>query len=357
MQRGAQDLMQGVSMTSVRPASKNFDAAELRRRFGSAYRPKAWIYWTDLLVSAVIGWAAFVLAVSQPLFSTEYMVGLLVAIFALLRAVLFIHELAHIKPAQLPGFEIAWHAAVGTPLMVPSLMYVGSHNDHHKRNAFGTGDDPEYAPIARYPRFKLVTFVLGVAFVPLVLPLRWAVLAPLSYVIPPLRKLVVERASTLVINPDYRRPMPKGKQARRWMTQELASGAVFWLAVGAWALGWLPTAAVFTWVLLTSGILVINQIRTLAAHRYENDGREVDSLGQLMDSVNLRGVPILTALIAPVGLRYHALHHFLPAVPYHSLGALHRRLCRELPSEAAYHRTEAEGILPMVRRLWDRAPA
>ena len=112
-----------------------------------------------------------------------------------------------------------------------------------------------------------------------------------------------------------------------------------------------------TWVLLAGGILVINQIRTLAAHRYENDGREVDSFGQLMDSVNLRGVPILTALIAPVGLRYHALHHFLPSVPYHSLGALHRRLCRELPREAAYHRTEVGGILPMVRRLWERAPA
>ena len=102
---------------------------------------------------------------------------------------------------------------------------------------------------------------------------------------------------------------------------------------------------------------MINQIRTLAAHHYENDGSEVDALGQLMDSVNLRGVPVLTALVAPVGLRYHALHHFLPAVPYHSLGTLHRRLCRELPREAEYHRTEAEGILPMLRRLWDRAPA
>jgi len=349
--------MQGVTAASESASSQVFDAVELRRRFGGVYRPKPWLYWTDMLASAAVGWTAFVLAVAQPLFSSEYLLCLVFAILALLRSVLFIHELAHIKSVQLPKFEVVWHLVVGTPLMVPSLMYVGSHNDHHKRNAFGTKDDPEYAPIARYTRFKLVSFVVSVAVVPLVLPLRWGVLAPLSYVLPSLRKLVVERASTLVINPDYRRPMPTGSQARRWVVQEMASGALFWLAFGAWAIGWLPLAVVITWVLLTSGILVINQIRTLAAHHYENDGREVDALGQLMDSVNLRGVPILTALIAPVGLRYHALHHFLPAVPSHSLGTRHRRLCRELPPEAVYHRTEAEGILPMLRRLWDRAPA
>ena len=278
-----------------------------------------------MLVSAGAGWTAFAFAVSQPLFSSEYLLWLAIAIVAILRAVLFIHELAHLKTGELPGFEIVWHVAVGTPLMVPSLMYVGSHNDHHKRNGFGTREDPEYAPISRYSRCKLVTFVLSVALLPLVLPLRWGVLAPLSYLIPPLRKLVVERASTLVINPDYRRPMPRGKNARRWMAQEIASGSLFWIGLAACLLGWLPLSFAITWVLLASGILVINQIRTLASHRYENDGREVDSFGQLMDSVNLRGVPILTALVAPVGLRYHALHHFLPGVPYHSLGLLHRR--------------------------------
>ena len=348
--------MQDVALTSASPAWEGFDAADLRRRFASAYRPKPWVYWVDMLVSAGAGWAAFALAVSQPLLSSEYLLWLAIAILALLRAALFIHELAHLKSGQMPGFEVVWHAAVGTPLMVPSLMYVGSHNDHHKRNGFGTREDPEYAPIARYTRFKLVGFVLGVAVVPRALPLRWGVLAPLSYAIPALRKLVVERASTLVINPDYRRPMPRGKNARRWMNQEMASGALFWIGLAAWLLGWLPMTLVITWLLLVSSILVINQIRTLAAHRYENDGRAVDSFGQLMDSVNLRGVPILTALVAPVGLRYHALHHFLPAVPYHSLGTLHRRLCRELPRGAAYHRTEADGILPIVRRLWENAP-
>jgi fatty acid desaturase len=278
-------------------------------------------------------------------------------VFPLQRAVLFIHELAHLKASQLPYFELGWHLAVGLPLQVPSLMYVGSHADHHKRSAFGTRVDPEYARIASWPRWRIVQFVLGVAYVPFALPLRWGIGAPLSYAIPPLRKLLVERVSTLVINPDYRRPMPKGTQAERWMHQEAAAGSLAWAVAFALWMGWLPMVLVPSWLLLSGAILMINQVRTLAAHRYENDGREVDSAGQLLDSVNLSGLPVLTALVAPVGLRFHALHHFLPAVPYHSLGTLHRQLARELPREAPYHRTQSEGILPTVRELWNKAAA
>ena len=53
----------------------------------------------------------------------------------------------------------------------------------------------------------------------------------------------------------------------------------------------------------------------------------------------------------------HALHHLLPAVPYHALGTLHRRLSRELPQEAEYHQAEAGGVFATVRDLWTRAQA
>jgi len=349
--------MQGVEQASAHSPTEGFDAADIRRRYGSAFRPNPWIYWTDMVASAATGWVAFAAALAEPFGSSSYLLFLVIAVFAHLRSVLFIHELTHLAPGALPGFEVAWHALVGAPLQVPSLMYVGSHNDHHKRSAFGTTDDPEYAFLASYTRLRIVTFVVSVAFVPLVLPLRWGVLAPLSYLSPRLRTFVVERLSTLGINPQYRRPMPKGTAAARWMRQELALGALFWMAVAAYALGWVGVHAWLTWVLMTSAILLINQVRTLAAHRYERDGSECGTVDQVLDSINLRGIPILTALVAPVGLRYHALHHFLPAVPYHSLGTLHRTLVRELPREAAYHRTEAEGVLAAVRNLWSKAPA
>ena len=90
--------------------------------------------------------------------------------------------------------------------------------------------------------------------------------------------------------------------------------------------GWLPLVVVIQWFVVSGGSWFSNQLRTLAAHGYDNDGDPVDSDGQLLDSVNLRGWPLLTALVAPVGLRFHALHHHLPGLPYHSLGHVHRRL-------------------------------
>jgi hypothetical protein len=37
----------------------------------------------------------------------------------------------------------------------------------------------------------------------------------------------------------------------------------------------------------------------------------------------------------PLGLRYHALHHLFPSLPYHALGTAHRRLIVALPPDSA----------------------
>jgi fatty acid desaturase len=100
----------------------------------------------------------------------------------------------------------------------------------------------------------------------------------------------------------------------------------------------------------------VNQVRTLVAHGYENEGEPMDTEAQLLDSINLRGWPVLTTLIAPVGLRFHALHHYLPFIPYHSLGLVHRRLLAELPQNAPYRATLKGGV-GTLRRLWRNAAA
>jgi fatty acid desaturase len=279
----------------------------------------------------------------------------LVAIFGLLRTALFIHELSHLKPGQLPGFEVVWNAVVGIPMLIPSLMYVGSHMDHHMRMGFGTNDDPEYAQIARWGRLRLVAFVVTVAVLPFLLPIRWGVLGPLSRLSPPLRRWVVGKLSTLVINSDYVRPMPRGaKQVRRWNAEEAVAAVYVWSVAGAIAMGWIPFAWFVQWALIGGGILAVNQVRTLAAHHYENEGEPMDAEEQLLDSINLRGWPLLTVLVAPVGLRYHALHHYLPYLPYHSLGKLHRTLLRELPQSAPYRATVRDGRSTLLD-LWRNA--
>ena len=350
--------MSDVAEASVAPLHAANSPTEILKRIGGAFRPRPLVYWADMLLSAAAGWTLFAVAAQATLGSPLHVAATVGAIFALLRAVLFIHELAHLKTSQLPGFEIVWNLVVGIPVLVPSLMYVGSHKDHHRKTGFGTQEDPEYAPIAHWSRLRIALFVITVAFVPLLLPIRWGLLGPLSRLVKPLRRVVVERMSTLVINNSYRRPMPRGAEAvARWNWEEAGAALFVWSLAGAVAAGWIAPILLLKWYLVGAGVLVVNQVRTLAAHGYENGGEPVDAEGQLLDSINLSGWVLLTGLVAPVGLRYHALHHYLPTLPYHSLGKVHRQLLAELPADSPYRRTVRPGILPTLQRLWDRAAA
>lgn len=318
--------------------------SSLRKRFADELRARKSIYWPDMLASMLIGWSSFALALryqSRPGITVAFSV---VAIFALYRAILFIHEITHLKRGAVPGFETAWNLTVGVPLLAPSMLYVGSHNDHHRRAVFGTAIDPEYEPIGHWTPWRVVASGLPMLVVPAVLAVRWAVLGPISYLIPPLRRVVVERASALVINPRYRRKPPQGPALLRWALQEAATAAYVWAVIFAVWRGLIPGSWVLHLYVVAAAILLINHVRTLAAHRYIHLGEELSREGQLLDSVNLVSESLWTKLIAPVGLRYHALHHVLPGLPYHSLGVVHRALCRELPRESSYHRVSVSGV-------------
>jgi fatty acid desaturase len=78
---------------------------------------------------------------------------------------------------------------------------------------------------------------------------------------------------------------------------------------------------------------------------------------QFLDSVNVPPPALLPFLWAPVGLRYHALHHLLPRLPYHNLGKAHARLSAQLAETSPYHRVEEKSLFLALGKLFRRAGA
>lgn len=320
-------------------------AVELTKDISHA-RPE--IYWPDFFLSALVGYAALAGAIlsKNPLVAFGY--GVLAAL-ALYRALLFIHELTHIHRNALPGFRFAWNLFVGIPMLTPSFMYEGVHTLHHARTRYGTAEDPEYLPLALMKPWSLPVFVLVAALAPVALLVRSAVLVPLGALFPPLRKLLWERFSALSINPGFRRRPPEGDFRRMVFWQEL--GASVWaiaLLGSTQAIGWRP-------LLIALGIFsvtaVLNQLRTLVAHLWENDGAAMTVTAQYLDSVNVPPPGWIAPLWAPVGLRYHALHHLLPSLPYHALGEAHRRISAQLGNGSTYDGANYGGMLPLLGKI------
>lgn len=320
-------------------------AVDLTRDIATA-RPG--IYWPDMLASAALGYAALAGAILLASPWAALACGVLAAL-ALYRALLFIHELTHIHKNALPGFRLVWNLLVGIPMLTPSFMYEGVHTLHHARTRYGTAEDPEYLPLALMKPWSLPVFLISAILLPLALLIRSGILVPLGVVIPPLRTLVWERASALAINPAFRRRPPEGDFARMVFWQELGASAwaIFLLGWSA-THGWRPLAIGLA---VISATAVLNQIRTLVAHLWENEGDAMTVTGQYLDSVNVPPPALLAPLWAPVGLRYHALHHLLPSMPYHSLGEAHRRLRAQLGGESTYEQANYPGLLPLVGRL------
>ncbi len=320
-------------------------AVELTRDISTA---RGSIFWPDMLISAAVGYAGIAGAIllQSPLLA---LLSGAVAVLALYRALLFIHELTHIHEMALPGFRFVWNLAVGVPMLTPSFMYEGVHTLHHARTRYGTVEDPEYLPLALMKPWTLPLFIVTALLLPIALLIRSAVLVPLGALSPPIRKLVWERASSLSINPQFRRRPPEGKFARMVFWQEFGVVVWSWFLIG-WSAthGWRPLIIGLSVISITA---VLNQIRTLVAHLWANEGDAITVTAQYLDSVNVPPPGILAEMWAPVGLRYHALHHLLPSVPYHSYGEAHRRLIAHLGKDSTYDGANYPGLMVLVQKL------
>lgn len=332
----------------------NFSIREARAIVRDLFQPKAAIYWTDFLVSMAVGVGCFFAARQMPPWSLTQGLLALAAALAYYRAALFIHELIHLRDESFHSFRITWNLFCGIPFLMPSFLYY-THLAHHARKHYGTPDDGEYLPLATQPRREIFKYMLQPFVVPLLAIVRFLVLTPLAWVSPGLRRWVHQRASSMVMDPAYVRPLPTHHELRIWRMQEACCFLyALGVAVQLWR-GALPLSLLAHTYLTAVVILLLNNLRTLGAHRFRHRGEPLTFVDQLLDSVNYPKHPLIGELWAPVGLRFHALHHLFPSIPYHNLAAAHRRLMEQLPPDSPYRQTESSSLLASIGQLWRNA--
>jgi fatty acid desaturase len=324
------------------------DESQAKSLVRDLHRATPAIYWTDLILTSIVSWASFVLAVAMPPFSPVMLIATVVAAFAAYRGLCFIHEISHQSHRALPGFEAAWNVLIGFPMLMPSLVYVGVHQDHHSLKTYGTAQDPEYLPFARSSRMTLA-FALESFLIPAALLIRFLVLSPVGLVSERLQQWLVVHASSLTINIRYlRNAIPL--VVKRVKRQSVAILIGWSVAIGLACAGLIPWRIFVIWFVVCAFASFVNTLRTLGAHAYESSGETLDRMGQLIDSIDTPG-RFWTELWAPVGLRYHALHHYFPGIPYHNLPEAYRRLVNTLPLSAAYRQMSSPSLPCSLRSL------
>lgn len=335
-----------------------------RNAIGDLFGPRPWIYWTDFLVTFAAGTYCFQRVRGGSLFephqgfqgSFEQTFFFFATCLLYYRAAMFIHEVVHQRASgRLKVFRFVWNLLCGIPFLTPSFIYY-THIDHHRRKHFGTEHDGEYLPLEHQNAWQIAFYLSWCLVIPLLAIVRFLILTPLAWVIPGFRKFVHERASSMVMDPTYIRPLPKKATLRLIYLQELACflwclsiaciGPIF---MGRWQVPFLVHA-----YLMAVVIVFINSVRTIGSHRFFNAGEEMSFTDQLLDSVNYPKHPWISEWWGPVGTRYHALHHLFPSLPYHALPEAHRRLMAALPEDSPYRMTEESSLTSALLDLWKR---
>jgi fatty acid desaturase len=349
------------AMTTI---ANQFSLAQSRAIVRDLFAPKPWIYWCDFLVTIAAGHTCFFLtrliieAHWEPQLVRLALAALTFCIqcVCFYRAVMFVHEIVHLPSKGFVAFRAVWNLLCGIPFLVPSFTYY-PHLDHHRRTTFGTHADGEYLPLAIMSPWWIVVYLSQCLWVPLLAIFRFGVLTPLTWVCPPLRRVVYQQASSLVANPGYIRPSPTAAELRSMRLQE--AGCFFFLLgvvlVARIAFHRWPYPALIQGYATGLVLVLMNSVRTLASHRWDCEGQENTFIQQMLDSVNLDDDSLLAVLINPVGLRYHATHHLFPSMPYHNVRAAHQRLMQQLPPGSPYRRTVEHSIWQVIAKLWRTA--
>lgn len=344
--------------------NNRFSITEAKSLVKDLSKPNPLIYWGDFTATILVGHTSFQFLLRAPEVtqltgaSLWGFRGVLFALTAIMymRAAMFIHELVHLPSNKYTGFRVAWNMLCGIPFLIPSFLYY-PHVDHHRRKYYGTEKDGEYLELSHRHPGNIVLFIGAAFVVPIAAFIRFAVLTPITWCAPKFRPWIEKHASSMIIDIFYLRGDYGEKAGRIMRVQEVA--CFLWCLVlvlrAPIASGQIVDGFLVQAYCISVALIMINNVRTLGAHRWNGEGGEQTFEEQLLDSVNYPHRPWFTELWGPIGTRYHALHHLFPSIPYHSLGAAHRRLSAGLPADSIYHQTTSVTLIGAIAELWKRA--
>lgn len=307
-------------------------------------------YWLDFLLSLGLAYGAGTIYLTAPLGSVWQLAAYPVTVFWIYRLGSLVHEVCHLGHQEMRVFKVVWNLLVGVVTLAPSPFFTRHHRDHHSARLYGTRQDPEYIVNVFQPASwsSLLAYCLLLLAFPLMVFFRF-LLAPLTFVHPAVREWTLVHASSLTMNFRYERRL---SPFDRWAVTGIEllcclRAAAMLLAVVYGLTHWTRLPLFYAVAL---GALVLNQLRLLADHHFEAGGKPLSLEAHLHDSCNFTGRDWLTWLLFPFAIRYHALHHLFPSLPYHNLKAAHEHLIAHLPVDSPYRGFDQTSWWPVAKK-------
>jgi fatty acid desaturase len=316
-----------------------------------------WRYWKDFLLSTVLAYGAATVYLQSPPFSWQQWVAFPIAAFWLYRVGSLVHEVAHLRQREMPAFQLAWNLLVGIVTLSPSPFFTRHHRDHHTARMYGTHEDPEYVSnFCPYRGWPGVGFFLAeICLLPIAVFLRF-LLVPLTFIHPRVREWMLRRGSSLTLNWRYQRRLT-ARDRRAILAVEIPCWIRATLIPSAVLLGWTEWTRLPLLYGLAVTVVGLNQFRLLADHHLASEGDPLDMHDHLLDSCNFTQRDLLTGLFFPFAIRYHALHHLFPSLPYHNLAAAHCHLLECVSADSPYRKLDRPGWWSVARHAFRDQPA
>ena len=324
-------------MTTQNPAWIHDARVALKNSNTDFFKARSGRFWFDFLLSATLAYTAATVYLTAPLFSIAQFIAFPFSVFWLYRSGSLIHEVAHLPAHELRAFKITWNIVVGVVTLAPSTFFTTHHRDHHSGKMYGTPKDPEYIVNVFRPgsALSILMYAIHVCLFPAFVFLRF-LLAPLTFIHPKIRDFTLRRLSSFTMNWKYERNISRLDRKTFAVIELLCCARAAMILIGV-ALGISFWTRIPLMYVLAASTLLFNQMRQLADHHFESTGDPMALPDHILDSCNYTDRDFFTWLFFPFAIKFHALHHLFPSLPYHNLESAHQHLTETLPADSPYH--------------------